>query len=292
MFLRTCTQLNLHRISKDNLSDYFSHGIVFHKNMGFDALDFPMKEITSLLMDKSDSTWRRFIEKIKNDADASKIKFEICHLPYTIWNRISHDANLVYEFEKMMISSVDVAALLGVDYAVLHPNSVTINQDELKKDKEYESCMKHLAPIADYAKKRGVHLALENLAPSFVGENLYRYSQSAEEVCKMADSLDAGVCWDFGHANISGLKQSKEIENIGKRLCVLHINDNNGYGDDHLLPFMGTVDWKDAMYGLKKINFKGLLNFEIATTSVPFDMREIFSTYLTDASSVLNSYLI
>ena len=37
----------------------------------------------------------------------------------------------------------------------------------------------------------------------------------AEEILILAKMFDCGVCWDFGHANLSGLSQSGEIEKIG-----------------------------------------------------------------------------
>ena len=285
--LRTCTQLNLHKYSKDDVCEYFRQGIEFHKNAGFDALDFPMKEIAVMLSEKSDVNYKRCIKQVKSDASNYDIRFEICHLPFTIWNRISHSSSMVKKFEKMMMTSVEAAALLDVDYAVLHPNSVTINKDDFCEEKEFEICMKHLSPIADYAKKLGVKLALENLASSYVGEDLYRYCQRAEEICKMADALGIGICWDFGHANIAGAKQSEELMIVGSRLKVIHVNDNLGYGDDHLPPYLGTIDWSDAMSGLKAIGFNGLFNYEIQTANLPGEVREVFAKYLIDAAAKL-----
>ncbi|MBQ4629732.1 MAG: sugar phosphate isomerase/epimerase [Clostridia bacterium] len=285
--LRTCTQLNLHKYSKDDVCEYFRQGIEFHKNAGFDALDFPMKEIAVMLSEKSDVNYKRCIKQVKSDASNYDIRFEICHLPFTIWNRISHSSSMVKKFEKMMMTSVEAAALLDVDYAVLHPNSVTINKDDFCEEKEFEICMKHLSPIADYAKKLGVKLALENLASSYVGEDLYRYGQRAEEICKMADALGIGICWDFGHANIAGAKQSEELMIVGSRLKVIHVNDNLGYGDDHLPPYLGTIDWSDAMSGLKAIGFNGLFNYEIQTANLPGEVREVFAKYLIDAAAKL-----
>ena len=66
--LRTCTQLNLHKYSKDDVCEYFRQGIEFHKNAGFDALDFPMKEIAVMLSEKSDVNYKRCIKQVKSDA--------------------------------------------------------------------------------------------------------------------------------------------------------------------------------------------------------------------------------
>ena len=287
--LRVCTQINLHSGSKKNLSDYFRGGIKFCKNIGFDALDFPMKEITSLLGKDTDIEWKRCIERVKADAEDFKIYFEVCHLPFTIWDRISHDDNLVEEFEHILLASVDAAKALGVKYAVLHPNTVPVPRKDYCEKAEFETVIKHLSPIADHAKKLGVALAVENLGLYQANSELYRYCQSASEVCQVADTLGIGVCWDFGHANISNAVQSKELSVVGKRLLGLHVNDNMGLTDDHIPPFSGTVDWKDAMSGLKQIGFDGLLNYEIATTNISDDDRYDFARNLLDVATRLNT---
>jgi len=71
---------------------------------------------------------------------------------------------------------------------------------------------------------------------------------------------------------------------IGSRLKLLHVNDNTAYGDDHLPPFCGTIDWKDAMKGLKGIGFDGLFNYEIRTHNMPVSVRESFAKYLISSA--------
>lgn len=286
--LRVCTQINLHSGSKENLSDYFRCGIEFCKNVGFDALDFPMKEISSLLGKTTDIEWKRCIERVKKDAEDFKIDFEVCHLPFTIWDRISHDDNLVAEFEHILLASVDAAKALGVKYAVMHPNTVPVLKGDYCEKKEFETVIKHLAPVANHAKKIGVSLAVENLGLYQANPALYRYCQSADEVCQVADTLGIGVCWDFGHANIGGYVQSEELKKIGSRLLVLHVNDNMGDADEHLPPFAGTINWEDAMSGLREIGFNGLLNYEIATADIPADKRIDFTNNLINVAKQLN----
>ena len=125
--------------------------------------------------------------------------------------------------------------------------------------------------------------------PTFVAS--HRYAQMPDELCDVADALGIGCCWDFGHANISGIKQSEGLAYVGKRLKVLHINDNFGIGDDHVPPFIGNIDWKDAMRGMYEIGFDGLLNFEVATAKIPTELRRETAKYLVGAAEVLKSYI-
>ena len=103
----------------------------------------------------------------------------------------------------------------------------------------------------------------------------YKLDKNPDELCDIADALGIGVCWDFGHAHIAGLRQGEAIEYIGKRLKVLHVNDNFGEDDIHLPPFCGNIDWKDAMHGLALAEFEGVFNFETGAGRMPASMREM-----------------
>ena len=50
---------------------------------------------------------------------------------------------------------------------------------------------------------------------------------------------------------------------IGKRLRALHINDNRGEKDDHLLPYLGYVEWEPVLRALKEIGYAGDFTYEI-----------------------------
>ena len=65
-----------------------------------------------------------------------------------------------------------------------------------------------------------------------------------------------------------GLRQSRALRAMGKRLKVLHINDNHaGFRDEHVLPYMGDIDWDDVVQGLTDIGYDGALNYETGNVS-------------------------
>ena len=78
---------------------------------------------------------------------------------------------------------------------------------------------------------------------------------------------------------------------VGKRLKVIHVNDNGSFEDEHLLPFMGHIDWRDAMHGLALAEFDGLFNYEIATGRMPAAVREAMAKYILDSAQELMSYI-
>ena len=151
--------------------------------------------------------------------------------------------------------------------------------------------MSHLSPFVNYANKMNVRIAVENMRVVHKPYPTHRYCQDPDELCDIADALGTAVCWDFGHANIGGLCQSESIKYVGSRLKVLHVNDNTGAYDDHMPPFIGRIDWRDAMKGLSEIGFKGLFNYEIETGRVPASLCDNLAQYLVNAAKEIISYI-
>lgn len=282
--LRISSTLNLHSYPEDDILEYIRRGLEFHKNAGFDAADFPCKRIDFL-----DDNWKSQIEKVIEISEDTKMKFEICHLPFSL--AISYHPEELPAFNQKMHNAIDGAAMLGVDYAVLHPNAVTMDEKDFDRKEQYDIVMSHLAPFAEHAQKVNLKLAVENMRLVHKDTPTHRYCQNPDELCEVADALGIGICWDFGHANTAGLIQSEALSYIGKRLKVLHVNDNYGLGDDHLIPFMGKIDWKDAMKGLSDIGYEGLFNYELHLNNIPKNLREINGRYLVEVANELLSYL-
>lgn len=75
-----------------------------------------------------------------------------------------------------------------------------------------------------------------------------------------------GICLDTGHAFLQG-DLPEAIETVGGELVTTHVHDNRGKGDDHLVPFDGTIDWPTALMSFQKMGYDGLMIFELENTS-------------------------
>ena len=75
-------------------------------------------------------------------------------------------------------------------------------------------------------------------------------------------------CWDTGHANIEG-SQYDEIVTLGSDLYAIHLNDNRGAQDEHIIPYFGTLNLDEVMHALKDIHYKGPFTFEAGSTLRP-----------------------
>ena len=70
------------------------------------------------------------------------------------------------------------------------------------------------------------------------------------------DSPRFGWCFDTGHAHCSGYKIDILKECVAAPVS-LHIQDNDGTCDGHLIPGDGTVDWELFLSTLKEIGYMG-----------------------------------
>ena len=59
-----------------------------------------------------------------------------------------------------------------------------------------------------------------------------------------------------------GKNQRRSLNILGKRVKALHIHDNDGVSDQHLMPFVGTFRWNDFLQALKDVGYEGDLSFE------------------------------
>lgn len=119
------------------------------------------------------------------------------------------------------------------------------------------SCLNDLPPltalgldrmkrIAEMAERHGVNVALENLLKndyiSFIFDHI--------------DSPNIGFCYDSGHHNF--LTPNEDLlSQYSSRLMALHLHDNDGDDDQHILPFDGTIGWPATMKKITEIGYSG-----------------------------------
>ena len=282
--LRISSSLNLHSNDKSNFEKYISEGLSFHKAHGFDAADFTMS-----LVDFSNDLWQPKIEYAIKASNEIGLRFEVSHLPFSA--KLCKEPDFIPIFNEQMHRAIDAAALLGVEYAVMHPNTTTVPIKKYNVAEQRDSVLAHLSPFVEHANRVGLNVIVENMRMVPGACYSYRYCQSPDELCDIADALGIGVCWDFGHANISIHSQSEALAYVGKRLKLLHVNDNTGIEDDHILPFTGTVDWRDAMHGLALAEYDGLFNYELHAQTVPSSVRSAYAKYMIDAANEMMTYI-
>jgi sugar phosphate isomerase/epimerase len=156
------------------------------------------------------------------------------------------------------------AALAAARTLIGHPGAiVVVHPSDLPRDAgntgtRLGHALESLLHI-DYAcRELGVRLAVETPLPHLVGGNPI-------DMTWLLDRLPAGVgmCLDTGHAHL-GRFIKPFIDLAGDRLMHVHVHDNRGTRDDHLIPGEGHVDWCELFDGLRRVGYGGALILELS----------------------------
>lgn len=111
--------------------------------------------------------------------------------------------------------------------------------------------------VAAMAAPLGLQVALE-----IIQNPLSTPERLAELLDEQVDASSVGVCLDVGHVFLLG-DLMDGIEALSGHLVAVHLHDNHGRQDDHLVPFDGSIDWPPALMALQKVGYAGRLIFEL-----------------------------
>ena len=155
----------------------------------------------------------------------------------------------LYDYQRLagvelVRNRLEMAARLGADVIILHADAPYPLESQLRS-------LRDLEPLA---RLLGVRIAVENLS----GLTFQRLGELFAEFSP--DYL--GLCYDTGHGNqIAGALD--HLERMQDRLIALHIHDNDGSGDQHMLPFTGSIDWVRFMGIVRASPYDKPLNLEV-----------------------------
>lgn len=75
------------------------------------------------------------------------------------------------------------------------------------------------------------------------------------------DMQNVGLCFDVGHCH-AHFGDELDWKKFQGRIFELHLHDNDGSDDQHLLPFDGNVPWEYYAQKLKECEFDGAVTLE------------------------------
>ena len=133
------------------------------------------------------------------------------------------------------------------------------------RERSLELNLAYWKPLAGRAKEIGCLIGVENL-PVFPGWEMTFFSSDPDSQIRLIDGLGEGACgvWDFGHAYLTNKGDTGPLKKLGSRIKGLHVHDNDLTSDQHLIPFMGSMDWDAQMSALRQTGFDGYVTLELA----------------------------
>jgi len=222
------------------------------------------------------ATGRAFAEFIRSR------NFEISQGHLWLQARICSDESAVNSLFKW----IDLYEAIGIRNMVLHCDALA--DSTLSREEKIERNVEKLRILAEHIKGRDITVCLENLR-SRTDDHSQLIDRTAEDLIYIIDRVGSeggsegfGICLDTGHLNITDKDQERFILTAGKRLKALHIADNEGKWDQHLMPFnKGSIDFPLVISCLKRIGYEGLFNLEIpGERAVPLELRDAKIGYI------------
>ena len=270
----------------------FHDSLTHLKNAGFDGVDFSLEFLP--YMGFNEEQLKAYCYDLRNHAEKIGLAVTFGHLPFsgTQKAKSKDKAAMKQKLHEDILVCIRAAGYLGLKRAVLHPvGDKKEPRSEEANERGFLGNLEQDGRWRPWAEEAGVVLAIESVRDPLHAEGCHRYAATADEVLRIAKATGNEVCWDFGHAHTSGLKQSDELRKLEGYLTVTHVNDNIGGDDLHLFPYFGTIDWTDAMQGLHDIGFKDFFNYECKTFRLPHDLHDEIAAYAIKLAESLTAMI-
>ncbi len=182
-------------------------------------------------------------------------------------NPASHHQEIREFSLKQVKRSIEACENLGGEIVVLHPGRVAVPEVGWFMDGARQRCLDFFQKCSAFARERGVKVAIENIGLPFYA------CSSLEELGEIVDAREGlGITLDIGHdyrrsktAKIENPEQgmAETIKRLGKQIIHVHIHDNHGEQDEHLVPGQGSIDFKPIVSALKAISYNGMVVVEL-----------------------------
>ncbi len=244
---------------------------------GFDAVDFGFDVFMPIWnVRKGDRTspfflpqeeLNAFFRPYKEAADKYGVRIHQAHAPFPAY--IHDDPETTAISQESVKKCFPLCKMMSCRYLVVHPCFGNYNE-RMEYDDEWDMNIRFYTSLIEEAKKYDVIICLENMFTARRGKIYEAICSDPNEAAAYIDELNSiagekrfGFCFDTGHALLLGRDQYLTLKQLGDRVDVLHVHDNDGWDDQHVSPFMGRLDWDRLIMGLRAIGYKGVMNLEV-----------------------------
>lgn len=240
-----------------------------------------------------------FFDEIGQAADTLGIKLIQAHAP--MGRPLEDGGKLMND----TLRCVDACDAWGIPNLVVHLGYTP----GLSPEQTFERNKAFFMPLLERAERYGVNILVENFNRMCV-EGLY-WIDNAPDLLRMVECVNHPLfhaIWDVGHANMQEMPQDEALRMLGSHVRALHIQDNMGDRDSHLVPFLGSLNLDAVMTGLLDIGYNGYFTFEVGgfftspkvrreylpstrLAKAPLELRDAFERYLYELGRcVLEAY--
>ncbi len=229
---------------------------------GFRYIDFDMYSFKPDCVYMQDN-WRTAVEEIQQVADELGMQFVQAHSQ----GGNPLDPNSVEFIVAATNRSIEICQMLGIPNTVVHNG----NAYELSKEEWFVKNKAFYERLIPAMERCGVNVLCENSTDSNMhGQYFINTGKDMREFIDYMNHPLIHGCWDTGHANCEG-SQYDEIMAVGDELYGIHYNDNRGKQDEHLPPFMGTLNHDEVLRALIDVGYKGYFTLEGSNSLIKYN---------------------
>lgn len=245
--------------------------------MGYHDLDLSLTGMLKGISEFNGDNWKDLAYELRDEADRLGVKFVQGHLPFRRKLYNPNDPTEVEFMQSVTDRSIEIAKICRAECMVVHPVQVDDLPDEAIEENIKEN-MRVYSKVVEVSHEANIKLAFENI-PDWPGYGR-TFGGMASQLCALIDAYNdplIGACWDFGHANLNYTKgtQPYGIRLLGKRLIAVHVHDNKGKDDDHVVPFSGNIVWEEVIKAVKDTGFDGYWVPEVTLqNNMPDNLKE------------------
>jgi protein FrlC len=154
--------------------------------------------------------------------------------------------------------AIDNALRLGAPYVSLCPGMTLFGED---LDKGWAQLRKSFIELLDYTEGTDLMLLIE---PAHAAEStLILTVADGLGMIEEIGSERLGILLDTGHANVNGEDLGEVVTRLKDVPFHIHIDDNHGDSDAHLIPGDGSIDFEPFVRALREINYQGFVSGEL-----------------------------
>ena len=271
-----------------------SRGFEIIKRAGFDAVDYSVEEYKpeDNIYGGSDDAFESHFYEIKKKAEEWELEISQTHGRCATY--FPNDEERTVWVDKVNALDLRATAALGAPSCVTH----FINNTRWGKQPPellHRLTASMYGKMVPYAERYGVNIAMETFGAARVsGDRIRDFFADPKEFKYQFDRLNTKnktICVDTGHTHEAESfwvpPPEEMIRILGKDISILHLHDNSGHWDDHLLPGMGNIKWPAVFDALDEVGYSGVYNFEL---SIAF-AGQLLDEYVAFAGRYLREFV-
>lgn len=265
-----------------------SHAAAFArmKQHGYDCTDYQgLVDTETPLFQEDAAGFERILSGIRRDAQNAGIEIYQAHGPWRWPPQDSTPEEREERFEKMSRAILG-CQILGCPNFIIHPIMPFGDWQDPEPERLWEMNLEFFSRLCKVAEAHDTVICFENMP--MLALSLSTPEQILRFV-KQINSPNMRVCLDTGHCAVFGLSPADAVRLFGKEyLRALHVHDNDGKADRHMLPGEGVIDWDAFALALAEVDCDCPVSLETAVSGkIPIDEREAPERALADMAKRL-----